>query len=213
MSQFNPTSLIPMVIETSGRGERAYDIFSLLLKNRIVFLGSPISDPVSNLIVAQLLYLNQEDPEKNIQMYINCPGGGIYAGLAIYDTMQQLSNPISTVAVGVTASFGTVLLTAGTKDMRFALPHATIHLHQPLGGTQGQATDIEIQAKEILRLREKLNNILVKHTDQAIEVIEADTERDFYMDGVAAKEYGLIDHVLYSNEEQKQKDEEEKESA
>jgi len=211
MSHFNPTSLIPMVIETSGRGERAYDIFSLLLKNRIVFLGTPISDQVSNLIVAQLLYLNQEDPEKNIQMYINCPGGGIYSGLAIYDTMQQLSNPISTVAVGVTASFGTVLLTAGTKDMRFALPHATIHLHQPLGGTQGQATDIEIQAKEILRLREKLNKILVKHTDQSLEVIETDTERDFYMDGEAAKEYGLIDHILYPTEEEEQEEKGQKE--
>jgi ATP-dependent Clp protease protease subunit len=200
MSDFKPASLIPMVIETSGRGERAYDIYSLLLKNRIVFLGTPITDQVSNLIVAQLLYLNQEDPDKNIQMYINCPGGGIYAGLAIYDTMQQLSNPISTVAVGVTASFGTVLLTAGTKSMRFALPHATIHLHQPLGGAQGQATDIEIQAKEILRLREKLNNILVKHSGQTLEVIERDTERDFYMDGEGAKDYGLIDHVLYSSE-------------
>ena len=188
-----------MVIESTGRGERAYDIFSLLLKNRIIFLGTPINDQVANLVVAQLLFLNQEDPEKNIQMYINCPGGAIYAGLAIYDTMQQLSNPISTVAVGVTASFGTVLLTAGTKGMRFALPHATIHLHQPLGGAQGQATDIEIQAKEILRLREKLNTILVNHTEQPLEVIERDTERDFYMDGEAAKEYGLIDHVLYSD--------------
>lgn len=212
MSQFDPRSLIPMVIETSGRGERAYDIYSLLLKNRIVFLGTPINDQVSNLIVAQLLYLNQEDPERNIQMYINCPGGGIYAGLAIYDTMQQISNPIQTVAVGVTASFGTVLLTAGTKDMRFALPHATIHLHQPLGGAQGQATDIEIQAKEILRLREKINNILVKHTNQPLEVIETDTERDFYMDGEAAKEYGLVDHVLEPEELGKKKEEGEKES-
>lgn len=212
MSQFDPRSLIPMVIETSGRGERAYDIYSLLLKNRIIFLGTPITDQVSNLIVAQLLYLNQEDPERNIQMYINCPGGGIYAGLAIYDTMQQISNPIQTVAVGVTASFGTVLLTAGTKDMRFALPHATIHLHQPLGGAQGQATDIEIQAKEILRLREKLNNILVKHTNQPIGVIETDTERDFYMDGEAAKEYGLIDHVLEPEELAKSENEGEKES-
>lgn len=211
MSQFDPRSLIPMVIETSGRGERAYDIYSLLLKNRIVFLGTPINDQVSNLIVAQLLYLNQEDPERNIQMYINCPGGGIYAGLAIYDTMQQISNPIQTVAVGVTASFGTVLLTAGTKDMRFALPHATIHLHQPLGGAQGQATDIEIQAKEILRLREKINTILVKHTDQPLEVIETDTERDFYMDGEAAKEYGLVDHVLMPEELGEMKKEGEKE--
>jgi ATP-dependent Clp protease protease subunit len=212
MSQFEPRSLIPMVIETSGRGERAYDIYSLLLKNRIVFLGTPINDQVSNLIVAQLLYLNQEDPERNIQMYINCPGGGIYAGLAIYDTMQQISNPIQTVAVGVTASFGTVLLTAGTKDMRFALPHATIHLHQPLGGAQGQATDIEIQAKEILRLREKINTILVKHTGQSLEMIETDTERDFYMDGLAAKEYGLVDHVLEPEELSKMKNKGEKES-
>jgi ATP-dependent Clp protease protease subunit len=212
MSQFDPRNLIPMVIETSGRGERAYDIYSLLLKNRIIFLGTPITDQVSNLIVAQLLYLNQEDPERNIQMYINCPGGGIYAGLAIYDTMQQISNPIQTVAVGVTASFGTVLLTAGTEDMRFALPHATIHLHQPLGGAQGQATDIEIQAKEILRLREKLNNILVKHTNQPIKVIETDTERDFYMDGEAAKEYGLIDHVLEPEELAQSEKEVEKES-
>ena len=215
MSQLEARSLIPMVIESTGRGERAYDIFSLLLKNRIIFLGTPINDQVANLVVAQLLFLNQEDPEKNIQMYINCPGGAIYAGLAIYDTMQQLSNPISTVAVGVTASFGTVLLTAGTKGMRFALPHATIHLHQPLGGAQGQATDIEIQAKEILRLREKLNTILVNHTDQPLEVIERDTERDFYMDGEAAKEYGLIDHVLYSDSALKEAEEEleKKESA
>lgn len=208
MSPFYPSSLIPMVIETTGRGERAYDIYSLLLKNRIVFLGTPITDQVSNLMVAQLLYLNQEDPDKNIQMYINCPGGGIYAGLAIYDTMQQISNPISTVAVGVTASFGTVLLTAGNKDMRFALPHATIHLHQPIGGAQGQATDIEIQAKEILRLREKLNTILQKHTGKDIKKIEVDTERDFYMDAVAAKAYGLIDHILAADEKSDKKESE-----
>jgi ATP-dependent Clp protease protease subunit len=205
-------SLIPMVIETTARGERAYDIYSLLLRNRIVFLGSPISDQISNLIVAQLLYLSQEDPERNIQMYINCPGGIIYAGLAIYDTMQQLSNPISTVAVGVTASFGTMLLAAGTKGMRFALPHATIHLHQPLGGAQGQATDIEIQAKEILRLKEELNIILVKHTGQSLEVIERDTERDFFMDGEAAKAYGIIDHVLYSDEKEKKEEKTESEA-
>jgi len=196
MSEKIPQSLIPMVIETSGRGERAYDIYSLLLRERIIFLGTPINDQVSNLMVAQLLYLDREDSDKQVYMYINCPGGGIYSGLAIYDTMQQLNAPISTVAVGVTASFGTLLLAAGTKDMRYALPHATIHLHQPMGGTQGQATDIEIQAKEILRLREKLNTILAKHTGQPLEVIERDTERDFYMDGEAAKEYGLIDHVL-----------------
>jgi ATP-dependent Clp protease protease subunit len=203
MSDFYPHSLIPMVIETSGRGERAYDIYSLLLKNRIVFVGTTINDQVANVIVAQLLFLNQEDPEKEIQMYINSPGGGIYAGLAIYDTMQQISNPISTVAVGVTASFGTVLLAAGSEGLRYALPHATIHLHQPLGGAQGQATDIEIQAKEILRLKEELNNILSKHTGQPLNVIERDTERDFYMDGESAKEYGIIDHVLIpgSNQE------------
>ncbi len=156
-----PSSLIPMVIETTGRGERAYDIYSLLLKERIVFVGTPISDQVANLVVAQLLFLNREDPDKEIQMFINSPGGQIYAGLAIYDTMQQVTAPISTVAVGFTASFGTVLLTAGTPGRRFALPNATVHLHQPLGGAQGQASDIEIQAKEILRLRERLNENLV----------------------------------------------------
>ncbi|HKY83432.1 MAG TPA: ATP-dependent Clp protease proteolytic subunit [Anaerolineales bacterium] len=189
-------ALIPMVIESSGRGERAYDIYSLLLKERIVFLGTPINDQVANLIVAQLLFLDREDSERQIMMYINCPGGGIYAGLAIYDTMMQVTAPISTTAVGVTASFGTVLLAAGDKGLRYALPHATIHLHQPLGGAQGQATDIEIQAKEILRLKDDLNRILVAHTGQTQEVIERDTERDFYMDGEAAKTYGLVDHVL-----------------
>ena len=204
MSKQNPFSLIPMVIETSGRGERAYDIYSLLLKERIIFLGTPINDQVSNLIVAQLLYLDNEDPDRTIHMYINCPGGAIYSGLAIYDTMQQVSAPISTVAVGVTASFGTVLLSAGNSGMRYALPHATIHLHQPLGGAQGQATDIEIQAKEILRLKEKLNAILVKHTGQTLEVIERDTERDFYMDGEAAQKYGIIDKVLVPTENGKE---------
>jgi ATP-dependent Clp protease protease subunit len=210
MANEKPQSLIPMVIETSGRGERAYDIYSLLLRERIVFLGTPITDQVSNLIVAQLLYLDREDQDQQINMYINCPGGAIYAGLAIYDTMQQISAPISTVAVGATHSFGTVLLAAGTKDMRYSLPHATIHIHQPLGGVQGQATDIEIQAKEILRLREELNNILVTHTGQSLEVISRDTERDFYMDGEAAKEYGLIDHVLYPSEKKKEDEEESK---
>ncbi|MEJ2563910.1 MAG: ATP-dependent Clp protease proteolytic subunit, partial [Anaerolineales bacterium] len=179
---------------------------------RIIFLGTPINDQISNLIIAQLLYLDREDPERQIYMYINSPGGGIYAGLAIYDTMQQVRAPISTVAVGVTASFGTVLLTAGTKGMRYALPHATIHLHQPLGGVQGQATDIEIQAKEILRLREKLNTILSKHTGQSLDLIEADTERDFYMDGDAAKNYGIIDHVLYPSDERESDEKEKKES-
>ena len=191
-----PTSLIPMVIEQDGRGERAYDIYSLLLKERIIFLGTPINDQVANVIVAQMLFLNREDPDKEIQMYINSPGGVIYSGLAIYDTMQMISNPISTVAVGVTASFGTVLLTAGTKGRRYALPNATIHMHQPLGGAQGQATDIEIQTKQILRLRTLLNDIMAKHTGKAVEVIKSDTERDFYLDAKQAVEYGLVDQVL-----------------
>ncbi len=195
-----PESLIPMVIETSGRGERAYDIYSLLLKERIVFVGTPINDQVANLIVAQLLFLNREDPTKEIQMYINSPGGVIYAGLAIYDTMQQMTAPVSTVAVGVTASFGTVLLAAGTKGYRYALPNATIHMHQPLGGAQGQATDIEIQAKEILRLKEKLNQVFVKHTGKSIEDIERDTERDLYLDAEGAMKYGLIDQILLPQE-------------
>jgi len=190
------SNLIPMVIESSGRGERAYDIYSLLLKERIIFLGTPIEDQVANVIVAQLLFLSREDPEKEIQMYINSPGGVIYAGLAIYDTMQMIPNPISTVAVGVTASFGTVLLTAGTKGRRYALPNATIHLHQPLGGAQGQATDIEIQAKQILRLKALLNRIMAKHTGQSIEVIERDSDRDFYLEAKQAVEYGLVDQVL-----------------
>jgi len=189
-------NVIPMVIESSGRGERAYDIYSLLLKERIIFVGTPIDDQVANVIVAQLLFLSREDPEKEIQMYINSPGGVIYSGLAIYDTMQMISNPISTVAVGVTASFGTVLLTAGTKGRRYALPNATIHLHQPLGGAQGQATDIEIQTKQILRLRTLLNDIMSKHTGKAVEIIKQDTERDFYLDAKQAVEYGLVDQVL-----------------
>ena len=198
-------NLVPMVVESSGRGERAYDIYSLLLKERIIFLGTPIDDQVANVIVAQLLYLNHEDPEREINMYINSPGGQIYAGLAVYDTMQMISNPISTVAVGVTASFGTVLLTAGTKGRRFALPHATIHMHQPLGGAQGQATDIEIQAKQILRLKEVLTGIMARHTGQPIEVIERDSDRDFYVDAKGAVEYGLVDEVLAIAEKQKAK--------
>jgi ATP-dependent Clp protease, protease subunit len=198
MKQFDPIALVPMVIETSGRGERAYDIFSLLLKNRIVFLGTPINDQIANLTVAQLLFLNQEDREAPISMYINSPGGQVYAGLAIYDTMQMITNPISTVAVGVTASFGTVLLTAGTKGQRYALPHATIHIHQPLGGVQGQATDIEIEAREILRLKTRLNQILSFHTGQSVETIERDTDRNFYMDAKSAVDYGIVDQVLES---------------
>jgi len=189
-------NVVPMVVENTGRGERAYDIYSLLLKERIVFLGTPIDDQVANVIVAQLLFLNHEDPDREIRMYINSPGGVIYAGLAIYDTMQVISNPISTVAVGVTASFGTVLLTAGTKGRRYSLPHATIHMHQPLGGAQGQATDIEIQARQILRLKELLNQMMAKHTGQPLEVIERDTDRDFYLDAKQAVEYGLVDQVI-----------------
>lgn len=199
---FNPelTSLIPMVVETSGAGERAYDIYSLLLKNRIVFLGTAINDQVANLVVAQLLYLSREDPESGIQMYINSPGGQVYAGMAIYDTMRMIPNKISTVAVGVAASFGTVLLAAGTKGQRYALPHATIHMHQPLGGASGQASDIEIQAKEILRLKERLNVILAEATGQSVETIIHDTERDFYMSADQAVEYGLVDKVLEAPE-------------
>lgn len=192
----NFKNVTPYVIESSNYGERSYDVFTRLLKERIIFLGTGIDDQVANIIVAQLLYLNHEDPEKEIQMYINSPGGVIYAGLAIYDTMQMISNPISTVAVGVTASFGTVLLAAGTKGRRYALPHATIHMHQPLGGAQGQATDIEIAARQILRLKALLNNIMSKHTGQPLEVIEHDTDRDFYMDAQQAVEYGLVDQVL-----------------
>lgn len=197
MSIPNFQNVIPMVIESTGRGERAYDIYSLLLKERIIFLGTPIDDQIANLIVAQLLYLSNEDPERGIQMYINSPGGMIYAGLAIYDTMKMIPNKISTFAVGVTASFGTVLLAAGTKGQRYALPNATIHMHQPLGGAQGQASDIEIQAKEILRLKANLNQILSDSTGKPLDVIERDTERDFYLDAETAVEYGLVDQVLH----------------
>ena len=196
MSISNFKSVIPMVVETSGRGERAYDIYSLLLRERIIFLGTPIDDQVANVIVAQLLYLNREDPDRDIQMYINSPGGQIYAGLAVYDTMKMLPNKISTFAIGVTASFGTVLLAAGTKGQRYALPHATIHMHQPLGGAQGQASDIEIQAREILRLKDRLNVILAESTGQKLESIERDTERDFYLNAEQAVAYGLVDKVL-----------------
>ncbi len=201
-----PSSVIPMVIETTGRGERAYDIFSLLLKERIVFVGSAINDQVSNLIVAQLLFLNREDPEKEIQMFVNSPGGQVYAGLAIYDTMQQISAPISTVAVGLTASFGTVLLTAGAKGRRYALRNATIHMHQPLGGAEGQAVDIQIQANEILRLRDRLEGILSHHTGQPVEKIRKDIDRDVYLSAEDAVAYGLIDGML----EPEQKDSKEK---
>ena len=191
-------NVIPMVVESTNNGERAYDIYSLLLKERIVFVGSAINDQVANVVVAQLLYLSREDPEKAIQMYINSPGGSIYAGMAILDTMQMIPNKISTVAVGVTASFGTVLLAGGEKGQRYALPHATIHLHQPLGGAEGQATDIEIMAKEIMRLKKDLNEYFAERTGQPIEVIANDTERDHYMTAAEAVKYGLIDKVLNS---------------
>ncbi len=193
-----PQNVIPMVIEQGSRGERAYDIYSLLLKERIVLLGTPINDQIANLMVAQLLFLQSQDPERQIQMFINSPGGVVYSGLAIYDTMQQISAPVSTTAVGITASFGTVLLTAGAHGARYALPNATIHMHQPLGGAQGQASDIVIQANEIMRLKERLNDILVHHTGRERDVIERDTDRDLYLGAQQAVEYGLIDSVLES---------------
>lgn len=189
-------NIVPMVIEQGSRGERAYDIYSLLLKERIVFMGMPVNDQVANLIVAQLLFLDREDPDRRIQMYINCPGGVIYAGMAIYDTMQQVSAPVSTVAVGLTASFGTVLLTAGRKGMRLALPNATIHMHQPLGGAQGQADDIVIQANEIVRLKDRLIEIFIKHTGKDRDAILQAQNRDYYMSPAQAVDFGLIDSVL-----------------
>ena len=189
--------VVPMVIEQTGRGERAYDIFSLLLKERIIMLGTGINEVSANLTISQLLYLNQQDPEKEIQMYINCPGGVIYHGLAIYDTMKAISNPIRTVAIGVTASFGTIILTAGDKGRRMALPNATIHMHQPWqSGGGGQASDIEIQAKEILRQRDMLNEILAETTGQPLDRIVEDTDRDRYLTALEALEYGLIDSIL-----------------
>ena len=189
-------SLIPMVIESTGRGERAYDIYSLLLKERIIFLGSPINDQVSNLIVAQLLYLDREDPEKEISLYINCPGGEIYPGLAIYDTMQQVRAPVSTIAVGWTASMGTVLLAAGAKGRRYALPHATIHMHPAGGGARGAAPDVERQIKELMRMQDLLRSLLAKHTGQPMERIIEDFDRDYFMDAESAVAYGIIDEVL-----------------
>jgi len=205
----NANTLIPMVIESTGRGERAYDIYSLLLRERIIFLGTPIDNTVANLIVAQLLYLEREDSEREISLYIHSPGGVIYAGLAIYDTMQTVRCPIATTAVGSTASMGTILLAAGTPGRRYALPNATIHIHQPVGGARGQATDVQIQAEEILRLRKRLNNILAKHTGQPMKRIERDTERDFFMDSDEAREYGLIDEVIQPIESRTQESSEE----
>ncbi len=188
--------MIPMVIEQDGRGERAYDIYSLLLKERIIFLGTPINDQVANVIVAQLLFLNSQDPDREIRLYINSPGGQITSGLAIYDTMKMIQAPVSTTAVGMAASMGTILLTAGTKGLRYALPHSTIHLHQPLGGVQGQAADIEIEAKEILRMRDLLNGILRDSTKMGEEQIARYTDRNMYLTAAQAVEVGLIDAVL-----------------
>jgi ATP-dependent Clp protease protease subunit len=195
----HPLSLIvPTVVENTGRGERIYDIYSLLLRDRIIFLGTPINDQVANLIVAQLLYLNHEDPERDIKMYINCPGGSVYAGFAIYDAMQLIKAPVETTAIGLTASFGTILLAAGTKGKRYALPNATVHMHQPLinGGGGGQASDIMIQANELVRQRERLYQILTDATNQPREVIERDADRDFFLDAQKAVDYGLVDAVL-----------------
>jgi ATP-dependent Clp protease protease subunit len=192
--------LIPMVVEQSSRGERAYDIYSRLLKDRIVFLGTAINDDVANLVIAQLLFLEAEDPDKEINFYINSPGGHVTAGMAIYDTMQYIKCPVATLCMGQAASMGALLLTAGAAGKRFSLPHARILIHQPLGGFQGQATDVDIQAREILRLREELNEIMAHHTGQAIDRINRDTERDFYMSGEQAKEYGLIDDVITKRE-------------
>jgi ATP-dependent Clp protease protease subunit len=191
-----PQSLVPMVIETTARGERAYDIYSLLLRERIIFLGTPINDQIANLIVAQLLYLSREDPDRDIHMYINSPGGSVYAGLAIYDTMQMIEAPVSTTAVGVTASMGTVLLAAGQTGKRFALPHATVHMHPAGGGAQGYTPDVRIQFKELERIQTQLFHILAKHTGQTSQQIEEDFDRDRWMTALEAKEYGLVDDVM-----------------
>ncbi|MDH7579105.1 MAG: ATP-dependent Clp endopeptidase proteolytic subunit ClpP [Bacillota bacterium] len=190
--------LVPVVVEQTSRGERAYDIYSRLLKDRIVFLGTPIDDHVSNLVIAQMLFLEAEDPEKDIYLYINCPGGSITAGMAIYDTMQYVKPDVSTICVGLAASMGAFLLAAGAQGKRFATPNSEIMIHQPLGGAQGQATDIEIHAKRIIKVREKLNEILSKLTGQPLERIQRDTDRDFFMNAQDAKEYGIIDEVITS---------------
>ncbi len=189
-------NLVPMVVEQTNRGERAYDIFSRLLKDRIVFVGSGINDDVANLIVAQLLFLESEDPDKDISLYINSPGGAIYSGMAIYDTMQYIKPDVSTICVGLAASLGAVLLAAGAKGKRFALPHSRIMVHQPLGGAQGQAVDIEIHAREIIGLRKSINELLSNHTGQSIDQIAKDTDRDFFMNAEEAKKYGIVDEVL-----------------
>ncbi|UCH50953.1 MAG: ATP-dependent Clp protease proteolytic subunit [Chloroflexota bacterium] len=191
-----PQNIIPMVIETGARGERAFDIYSLLLKERIIFLGTPINDQIASLIIAQLLYLEHEDPDKDINLYIHSPGGIISAGLAIYDTIQLVRPDVSTICVGLTASMATVILAAGAKGKRYALPNSTIHLHQAVGGAQGQAADIEIAAREIMRLQEIIRNILVKHTGQPMDKITHDTDRDFYLNADQAVEYGIVDQIL-----------------
>jgi len=190
-----------MVIESTNRGERAYDIYSRLLKDRIIFLGAPIDDIFSNLIIAQLLFLEAEDPEKDINLYINSPGGSVTAGMGIYDTMQYVKPPITTICLGQAASMGALLLAAGTKGKRYALPNARVMIHQPMGGFQGQATEIDIHAREILKIRERLNQILSEHTGQALEKISQDTERDYFMSGTEAKDYGLIDEVIVRTSE------------
>jgi ATP-dependent Clp protease protease subunit len=189
-------NLIPMVVEQTGRGERAYDIYSRLLKDRIVFLGTEVTDDIANVIIAQLLFLESEDPEKDIHFYINSPGGSVSSGLAIYDTMQYIRPPVSTLCLGQAASMGALLLTAGEKGKRFALPYARIMIHQPLGGAQGQATDIDIQAREILRIRDQLNTVLANHTGQSVKRLEKDTDRDFFMTSKEAVEYGIVDEVI-----------------
>ena len=190
-----------MVIEQSSRGERAYDIYSRLLKDRIVFLGTALNDEIANLIIAQLLFLESEDPDKDINFYINSPGGVVTAGLAVYDTMQYIKPDITTVCIGQAASMGALLLTAGTNNKRYSLPNARILIHQPMGGFQGQASDVAIQAKEILRMKDTLNNILVQHTGKNLDQIQSDTDRDFFMTGEEAKEYGLIDHVIVNRDD------------
>jgi ATP-dependent Clp protease protease subunit len=196
----NFMQLVPVVVEQTSRGERAYDIYSRLLKDRIIFIGTPVNDLIANLIIAQLLFLESEDPDKDINLYINTPGGEVYSGMAIYDTIQYIKPDVSTICVGLAASLGAVLLAAGTKGKRFALPNSRIMVHQPLGGAKGQAVDIEIHAREILRIRETLNNILSLHTGQPVERISKDTDRDFFMSAEAAVEYGLVDAVLEKRE-------------
>lgn len=195
--------LIPMVIEQTPRGERAYDIYSRLLKERIIFIGSPVTDELANLVIAQLLFLESEDADKDVHMYINCPGGVVTAGLAIYDTIQYIRPDVSTFCMGQATSMGALLLAAGKQGKRYALPHARVMIHQPLGGFQGQAADVEIQAKEILRLRERLDNILAKHTNQSLKKIQTDTDRDYFMTSDEAKDYGVIDEVVIYRSDEK----------